>query len=100
MINEDNTTQDIVYDDNQLFSILKLSELKGTNAVACTESIQCYYKIIYAFYDILIGGKVNNGGHNYNVVQKNGKYRIVDVGQIVSSVLPNINDSYDWIIVK
>lgn len=49
MINEDNTTQDIVYDDNQLFSILKLSELKGTNAVACTESIQCYYKIIYAF---------------------------------------------------
>lgn len=100
MINEDNTTQDIVYDDNQLFSILKLSELKGTNAVACTESIQCYYKIIYAFQDILIGGKVNNGGHNYNVVQKNGKYRIVDVGQIVSSVLPNINDSYDWIIVK
>lgn len=49
MINEDNTTQDIVYDDNQLFSILKLSELNGTNAVACTESIQCYYKIIHAF---------------------------------------------------
>ena len=95
MINEDNTTQDIVYDDNQLFSILKLSELKGTNAVACTESIQCYYKIIYAFQDILIGGKINNGGHNYNVVQKNGKYRIVDVGQIVSSVLPNINAPYD-----
>ena len=49
MINEDNTTQDIVYDDNQLFSILKLSELNGTNAVHAQRVFNVITKLFMLF---------------------------------------------------
>ena len=32
----------------------------------------------------MIGGTINGGGHNYNVVKdKRGKYRVIDIAQLV-----------------
>ncbi len=97
LLNDSDIIYNVDFDDNKLFSVLKLSELKGTNAVACTEySILLQNFLCFLGYNsYLIGGKVNGGGHNYNVVEKDGKYRIIDVGQMVSDILPSINDPYD-----
>ena len=48
-------------------------------------------------YEIyLIGGKVNQSGHNYNVANINGHYRVLDIGQNVQGFeMKDIDEPYD-----
>lgn len=78
--------RDINIDENKLFTSLNISEVKGTGAVACTEYAMMLQNCLsFLGYDTyMVGGKENGHGHNYNVIRdKNGKFRVFDVGMLV-----------------
>lgn len=100
--NDDNDPyRKIKFDESKLFSPTKISDIKHTGAVACTEySMVLQNCMAFLGYDIyMIGGSVNGGGHNYNVLKdKNGKYRVIDIAQLVYGAgFENIDDPIELI---
>lgn len=98
LLDENDLYQQINFDEGQLFSVLSLSELKNTDASACTEYSMLLqnYMCFIGYESYLIGGKANGGGHNYNVIKEDGKYRILDVGFLVDGIeISNIDTPYD-----
>lgn len=85
----------INFDESKLFEPTKISEIKNTGAVACTEYSMVLQNVLsFLGYDTyMIGGTINGGGHNYNVVKdKSGRYRVIDIAQLVyGEEMENIN---------
>jgi hypothetical protein len=97
----DDEYRKIEFDESKLFSPTKISDIKHTGAVACTEYAMVLQNCMaFLGYDVyMVGGSVNEVGHNYNVIKdKSGKYRVIDMAQLVyGTELENIDDPIDLI---
>lgn len=76
----------ITFNEDKLFTKMSISEIKNTGAAACTEySMMLQNCLAFLGYNVyMVGGYENNHGHNYNAIRdKNGKYRVFDIGMLV-----------------